>query len=81
MKPILVLRHIACEGPGYLEQVFKRHNIPLQMIHIDENQSVPDSLQDFAALVLVGGMPKCAKCKFTLCLLLCKKSQAVNEHH
>lgn len=55
MKPILVLRHIACEGPGYLEQVFKRHNIPLQMIHIDENQSVPDSLQDFAALVLMGG--------------------------
>ena len=55
MKSILVLRHVACEGPGYLEQVFRHHNVPFQEVHIDENQSVPDSLNGFSALVIMGG--------------------------
>jgi len=55
MKPILVLRHIACEGLGYLGTLLEQKQIPYEMLHIDENQSLPTNIEAFSGLVIMGG--------------------------
>ena len=55
MKPVYILRHIECEGPGYLEKVLYRKDIPFQLIAIDEDDPVPASPQSCSGLVLMGG--------------------------
>jgi len=55
MKPLLILRHIAAEGPGYLGQVMERHGLPFQTVAIDKSERVPDNLEKFSGLVLMGG--------------------------
>jgi len=55
MKPVFILRHIACEGPGYLADFFNSHNIPYQLICIDEGELVPASLDYISGLVFMGG--------------------------
>ena len=55
MKPIAIFRHLACEGPGYLSTVLERHKLPFQLIRIDADDAVPDTIDDFSALVFMGG--------------------------
>lgn len=55
MQPILIFRHIACEGPGYLGEFLRRHGLSYRVIAIDENESVPESLGNTPALVFMGG--------------------------
>jgi GMP synthase-like glutamine amidotransferase len=55
MKPVRIFRHIACEGPGYLGTLLDKQHIPYEIIRIDENQSVPQSLDDVSGLVFMGG--------------------------
>ena len=55
MKPIRFFRHIACEGPGYLGDIFDRHQRPYEMVCIDDGHAVPSSLDDVSALVFMGG--------------------------
>lgn len=55
MQPILIFRHVACEGPGYLGEFLQRHNLSYRVIAIDEDETVPDSLGDAPALVFMGG--------------------------
>jgi len=55
MKPILIFRHLACEGPGYLAEYLDRHRIPWRLIAIDDQQTVPKTLDDIRALVFMGG--------------------------
>jgi GMP synthase-like glutamine amidotransferase len=55
MKPILVFRHIECEGPGYFARVLERHNLPYKIVAIDQGKPVPESLKDASALVFMGG--------------------------
>lgn len=55
MKPVLVFRHIACEGPGYLAPVLKKRKIPFEVINIDEGAPVPDNLKQVSGLVFMGG--------------------------
>jgi len=55
MKPIAIFRHLACEGPGYLESVLKRYELPYQLIRIDANDALPERVDDFSALVFMGG--------------------------
>jgi len=35
MKPVLIFRHIACEGPGYLADFLDLHNIIYELIGVD----------------------------------------------
>ena len=55
MRPLTVFRHIACEGPGYLAEVLERQAIPYRIIKVDKNEPVPDSIDDTAGLVFMGG--------------------------
>lgn len=55
MKPILIFRHLACEGPGYFAEYLDRRRIPWRLIAIDEQQVVPKTLDDIRALVFMGG--------------------------
>ena len=55
MKPILIFRHVTCEGPGYLGTFLKRNNIPYEIICIDEGSTVPQNLDAVSGLVFMGG--------------------------
>ncbi|MBT8419921.1 MAG: type 1 glutamine amidotransferase, partial [Gammaproteobacteria bacterium] len=54
-KPILVFRHIACEGPGYLGEVLDRKGIPYRLIRVDQGEEIPRLLNNTSALVFMGG--------------------------
>ena len=55
MNPLYILRHIEYEGPGYLEKVLYRKDIPFQLVALDEDDPVPDSLEKCSGLVIMGG--------------------------
>jgi len=55
MKPLTVFRHIACEGPGYLDVVLERYSIPYRLVRIDLNEPVPGDLEETSGLVFMGG--------------------------
>lgn len=55
MKPVLIFRHIECEGPGYLGDFLTRHHRPYRVLHIDEGEAVPPGPDDCAGLVFLGG--------------------------
>jgi GMP synthase-like glutamine amidotransferase len=55
MRPLTIFRHIGCEGPGYLAEVLDRQAIPYRIIRIDRNEPVPDTVEDTAGLVFMGG--------------------------
>jgi len=55
MKPLLIFRHIACEGPGYLAEVLSQYDIPWQLVALDRQDPLPESLDDCSGLVFMGG--------------------------
>lgn len=55
MKPLLIFRHIGCEGPGYLSEVLTRKKVPFRLIAIDQGEPVPRHLDDCSGLVFMGG--------------------------
>lgn len=55
MKPVLISRHVANEGPGYLADFLDRHQIQWQMVCVDQGQALPHSIDDIGGLVLMGG--------------------------
>lgn len=55
MKPVRIFQHVACEGPGYLGTFLEQHNVPFEVICIDEGISVPTNLDDISGLVFMGG--------------------------
>jgi len=55
MKPVLIFRHLACEGPGYLADFLDLHNIIYELICVDEGEPVPASLDNISGLVFMGG--------------------------
>ncbi len=55
MKPIAIFRHSPSEGAGYLAEFLNQHNIPWELIRIDEGDQVPRNARDFSGLVFMGG--------------------------
>ncbi len=55
MKPIVIFRHAATEGPGYLATFLDEHRIPWQLIKIDADEVLPESITGFSGVVLMGG--------------------------
>ena len=55
MKPVVIFRHAAIEGPGFLASFLDEHAIPWQLVKIDENEPVPDSVTKFSGMILMGG--------------------------
>jgi GMP synthase (glutamine-hydrolysing) len=50
----LVIKHIDCEGPGILEDVFARHGVDVALVHPYRGESLP-SLSGRHLLVVLGG--------------------------
>jgi GMP synthase-like glutamine amidotransferase len=55
MKPVAIFRHSRTEGPGYFADYLDRNRIPWELIRIDQGDPVPDSLDRFGGLTLMGG--------------------------
>lgn len=55
MKPIAIFRHLECEGPGYLADFLNKYSLTHQLIRIDQNDEIPETVDSFSALVFMGG--------------------------
>jgi GMP synthase-like glutamine amidotransferase len=55
MKPVLIFRHIGCEGPGYLAEFLSGRGLPYSLVCIDQGEPVPESLAGAGGLVFMGG--------------------------
>jgi GMP synthase-like glutamine amidotransferase len=55
MKPIAIFRHSAGEGPGYFATFLDAHEIPWQLIRIDEGALPPASVAAYSGLCFMGG--------------------------
>ena len=55
MNPVLIIRHTATEGAGYFSEFLDHHAIPWQVIRIDAGDALPDKLNGYSGLCLMGG--------------------------
>lgn len=52
---VLISRHVASEGPGYLADYLTRQGIEFDIVKIDAGQPYPKSIADYAGFVFMGG--------------------------
>ena len=55
MKPVAIFRHIPHEGAGYFADFLDQHQIPSQLIKVDENDPIPNDPGTYSGLVFMGG--------------------------
>lgn len=55
MKQIIIFRHIACEGPGYLGDYLTSRGIPFHIICVDQGEEVPEDPSGYSGFVFMGG--------------------------
>ena len=55
MKPVLIIRHAAIEGPGFLGDFLRSQNTPWVLIKIDEGEQLPTSAIDYSGIAMMGG--------------------------
>lgn len=55
MNSVIIFRHAATEGPGYLATVLDAQGISWQLIKIDEGELPPISIAGYRGMVLMGG--------------------------
>ncbi len=55
MKPVLIFRHVNCEGPGYLAEFLALRGISFDLIRIDEGEEPARDIDRCSALVFMGG--------------------------
>ena len=55
MNPVYIIRHIECEGPGYLETVLQQSQVEYRLIAIDQQEPLPASPERMSGLVIMGG--------------------------
>ena len=55
MKNIIVLQHIKIEDPGYIKDLMISDGIKLTTIELDEDEKIPNDLNQFDAMFCMGG--------------------------
>lgn len=55
MKPVVIFRHAAIEGPGFLASFLDEHGVPWRLVKIDAGEPVPGSIAEYSGMVLMGG--------------------------
>jgi GMP synthase-like glutamine amidotransferase len=55
MQPVAIFRHSPTEGPGYFAIFLEQQGIPWELIAIDEDATVPTSIDGFSGLCFMGG--------------------------
>lgn len=56
MHDIVIIRHIAYEGPGYLADFLDSRGLSWRLVRVDAGEPIPESLDGFGALVSMGGL-------------------------
>jgi GMP synthase-like glutamine amidotransferase len=77
MNPVVIFRHAAIEGPGFLADFLDERNIPWQLVGIDAGEAVPDSVADCSGMVLMGGPMSVNDDLPWIAPLLCRIREAV----
>ena len=52
---ILIIKHIACEGPGTMEEFFRLREFRLKTVDLSQGDSLPGDLSGIEAIVSMGG--------------------------
>lgn len=55
IKPVIVFKNVAHEGPGYLGDFLTQQNIPWQIINTSELSTIPASILAYSGVVIMGG--------------------------
>lgn len=55
MSKVVVLQHVAFEGPGRILPVFRDFGIPVEVRHLYKGDEVPTSFDEIRLLVVMGG--------------------------
>ena len=55
MKPVVIFRHAASEGPGYFATYLDRRSVPWRVIRVDEGEPIPADPREFSGLSFMGG--------------------------
>ena len=55
IKPVIVFKNVAHEGPGYLGDFLTQQNIPWQIINTNEVGALPASILGYSGVVIMGG--------------------------
>lgn len=55
MKPVVIFRNVAHEGPGYLAEFLTQQNIAWKIINTQEIDGLPATILDYSGAVLMGG--------------------------
>jgi GMP synthase-like glutamine amidotransferase len=55
MKTVAIFRHTPSEGPGYFATFLERHDIPWELIKVDQGEAIPTQPERHAGLVFMGG--------------------------
>jgi GMP synthase-like glutamine amidotransferase len=56
MKDIVIIRHVAYEGPGYFSDFLDRQGLTWKLVRVDAGEPIPNSVAGFGGLVLMGGL-------------------------
>lgn len=55
MKPVIIFRFMAHEGPGFLGEFLDAKGIEWQLVKVDKNEALPKSILNYSGVVLMGG--------------------------
>jgi GMP synthase-like glutamine amidotransferase len=55
MKPVIIFRHAANEGPGYIESFLLSRKIPYSIVKIDQGDDVATQISSCSGLIFMGG--------------------------
>jgi GMP synthase-like glutamine amidotransferase len=55
IKPVIIFKNVAHEGPGYLGDFLTQQNIPWQIINTNEVGALPASIVNYSGVVIMGG--------------------------
>ena len=55
MKPVLVLQHMAHDGPAYLATWLHAQGLPFVLWHAGRGEPCPDTVEGFSGLAILGG--------------------------
>lgn len=52
---LLILKHIAIEGPGTIGEYFQKKGYPCRIIELENGEKVPTDLNDVTGVIILGG--------------------------
>lgn len=55
MKPVVIFRHLATEGPGYFATYLEAHGVPWQLVKVDAGEAVPADPRQYSGIGFMGG--------------------------